>query len=215
MNNHDSLFNNNNQSTTVLVDEDSPDSFEFQNWQSRHVLNWLKGLDDAIGPFIRLFAQKHIDGWELSGLDNDRLRRLGVNKEKLRCKIVSSIDLLYYYQEDIDAENAQKLALKVTVCVQNLLNAVQIATPVILSPNQSSKSLVVLNSVLLYVADLHEDVAKLIFWLDRHPFNEKKWFTEIRDRLALLINEIVDCINDPNNPKFFSVPQLLVEVRAL
>ncbi|CAD5217271.1 unnamed protein product [Bursaphelenchus okinawaensis] len=211
MNKHDNLFNNNNQSTTVLVDEDSPDSFEFRNWQSRHVLNWLKGLDDALGPFIRLFAQNHVDGEKLAHLDNDRLRRLGINKEKLQCKITNSIDLLYYYEDEIDNENAQKLALKVTVCVQNLLNAVKIATPIILNPNQSSRTLVVLNSVLLFVADLHEDVAKLIFWLDRHPFNEKKWFTEIRDQLALFINEIVDCINDPNNPKFFSVPQLLVE----
>ncbi|KAI6240863.1 hypothetical protein M3Y99_00394100 [Aphelenchoides fujianensis] len=33
---------------------------------------------------------------------------------------------------------------------------------------------------------------------------------KIRDDIAGLIQEIVDCINDPNNPKFFSVPQLLV-----
>lgn len=69
--------------------------------------------------------------------------------------------------DEVKSENAQKLALKVSVCVQNLLNAISIATPVILSPTPSNRSMIVLNSVLLFVADLHSDVTRLIFWLDR------------------------------------------------
>ncbi|KAI6201498.1 hypothetical protein M3Y96_00848400 [Aphelenchoides besseyi] len=208
------LFNTSTTNLTQICVDQPADEFSFEHWQTRHVLNWLRGIDESVSPYLRLFAQ--LNGAALNKITDERLRRIGVNKDAVRRLILQGCNLLIYYSYnkvayDIVDENAQKLAMKVVVSVQNLMNAINLATPVINNPAQSSRSLVVLNTVLLSVAEIHEDVTKLIFWLDRYPFDEKKEFIKIRDKIAGLIQEIVDCINDPNNPKFFSVPQLLVE----
>jgi len=46
----------------------------------------------------------------------------------------------------------------------------------------------------------------------RNPFAGNKKYAKMRNNLATYVDEMVDCVNNPNNPKFFSVPQLLIEV---
>lgn len=96
---------------TVLVDEDGADSFAFEHWQPRHVINWLKGgftcfsfrcvgclgIDDSISAFIKVFTQNRVDGRSLAALTDEKLFRLGIKKEKLRRQILHGIDLLSYY----------------------------------------------------------------------------------------------------------------------
>lgn len=147
----------------------------------------------------------------MNGLTDEHLRRLGVSKESVRRLIIRASNLLSYYTYEIRTENCQKLALKVVFSVQKLLNAVGIANSIINSPTQTSRSLMVLNSVLISVADIHESITRLLFCLDRHPFDDKKEFIHVRDQLARLMKEMIDSIN-PNNKQFFAVPQLLVRL---
>jgi hypothetical protein len=49
----------------------------------------------------------------------------------------------------------------------------------------------------------------------RNPFVGNKKFTKLRNNITALVDEMVDCVNNPNNPKFFSVPQVLVEVDSI
>lgn len=98
------------------------------------------------------------------------------------------------------------------VSVNNLLNAVSIATSIINNTIQTTKILEVLNSVLRSVSELYENVLNIIFWLDRSPFDDKKEYILIREGMSVLIKEMIDCINDLNNPKFLNVPHILVEV---
>lgn len=46
----------------------------------------------------------------------------------------------------------------------------------------------------------------------RSPFDDKLEYTIIRREVSELIKEMFDCINNPNNPKFLSVPHILVNV---
>lgn len=45
----------------------------------------------------------------------------------------------------------------------------------------------------------------------RHPFDDKKEFIHIRNKLANYMKEMIEGIN-PNNKQFFAVPQLLVHL---
>jgi hypothetical protein len=159
---------------------------------------------------LRLFTQK-LNGSFLDGLTDEHLRRIGVSKESVRRLILQASNLLSYYAYEIKTENCQKLALKVVVSVENLLNAIGLASPIINSPTQSSRSLMVLNSVLTSVAEIHDSVTKLLFCLDRNPFDDKKEFIHIRNELSKLMKEMIEAIN-PNNKQFFAVPQLLIRL---
>lgn len=49
-------------------------------------------------------------------------------------------------------------------------------------------------------------------FLFRAPFDDKKSFVAIREQIAELVQEIVECVQNPNKPEFFNVPQMLVDV---
>ncbi|KAI6177008.1 hypothetical protein M3Y97_00860400 [Aphelenchoides bicaudatus] len=202
-------------SITQLEDNHNPDEFAFARWHTRHVLNWLRGIDESVSTYLRLFTQNQLNGSFLNGLTDEQLRRLGITKEPARRLILQASNLLHFYVIYISRRTKYKQRmrrnwhLKVSVSVQNLMNAISLATPVINSPTQSSRSLVILNSVLMSVSEIHETITKLIFCLDRHPFDDKKEFIRVRNSLANYMKDMIEAIN-PNNKQFFAVPQRLV-----
>ncbi|KAI1729318.1 connector enhancer of kinase suppressor of ras domain-containing protein [Ditylenchus destructor] len=186
-------------------------NFNSETWNIFQVIEWLKGIDDGVAHYVRVFKKARVDGRRLHNFDDSYLHRIGVTREATRSKILQATSLLSYYNYTIRYENLQKLAVDASTYANNLLNAVDYASPIINNPSQSSRVLDVLNSVLRAFQELHEHVLKLIFWLDRSPFDENKLFVQIREKISALIEEMVDCINNPNNPKFLSVPSVLVE----
>jgi len=50
-----------------------------------------------MAPYIRHFVTHNITGSKLLNVDNDTLKRIGVNREASRAKIISAINLLLYY----------------------------------------------------------------------------------------------------------------------
>ena len=46
---------------------------------------------------IRHFITHNINGSKLLNIDGDTLKRIGVNREATRAKIISAINLLLYY----------------------------------------------------------------------------------------------------------------------
>ncbi|CAK5085870.1 unnamed protein product [Meloidogyne enterolobii] len=189
-----------------------PAIFQCDNWTAQQVAEWLNGVDDGMAPYIRHFVTHNITGSKLLNVDNDTLKRIGVNREASRAKIISAINLLLYYSYSIKYENLQKLALKTRVCTNEILEAVSTATPIINNSSNASMHIEVLNNVLGALASTYENTIRLIFWLERNPFVGNKKYAKMRNNLATYVDEMVDCVNNPNNPKFFSVPQLLIEV---
>ncbi|CAK5077023.1 unnamed protein product [Meloidogyne enterolobii] len=188
-----------------------PAIFQCDNWTAQQVAEWLNGVDDGMAPYIRHFVTHNITGSKLLNVDNDTLKRIGVNREASRAKIISAINLLLYYSYSIKYENLQKLALKTRVCTNEILEAVSTATPIINNSSNASMHIEVLNNVLGALASTYENTIRLIFWLERNPFVGNKKYAKMRNNLATYVDEMVDCVNNPNNPKFFSVPQLLIE----
>lgn len=46
-------------------------------------------------------------------------------------------------------------------------------------------------------------------------FDDKKEFILIKKKILTLSKEIIDCINNSNNSKYFSVPQVLFQVSLI
>ena len=46
----------------------------------------------------------------------------------------------------------------------------------------------------------------------RTPFVANKAFVGAREEVSTLVQKMVECVNDPSNPDFFNIPQVLVEV---
>jgi hypothetical protein len=55
------------------------------------------GVDDGIAPYLGHFIALDIDGSKLENIDSDSLKRIGINKEATRIKIIAAVNLLLYY----------------------------------------------------------------------------------------------------------------------
>lgn len=63
----------------------------------KNIFLLISGVDDGIAPYLRCFIAFDINGSKLINIDSDALRRIGINKEATRTKIISAINLLVYY----------------------------------------------------------------------------------------------------------------------
>ncbi|VDO20615.1 unnamed protein product [Heligmosomoides polygyrus] len=103
-------------------------------------------------------------------------------------------------------ENLQSRAMKVVVAsravVQELEKAqrcrdeklIQLNTTK-LQPLTRMHVVSVLNSISLSMSVLVENVKKLVFWLDRSPFDDIKSYVEIRNRISTTIWDLVRSVN--------------------
>ncbi|KAE9555502.1 hypothetical protein FO519_001270 [Halicephalobus sp. NKZ332] len=167
-------------------------------------------------PDESAFRKARITGQILLLVDDAELSQMGITSAFVREKVLHAIQLLQYYSYNIHNENLQKLALMITLDVNNLIQAIARASPVIEQFNNGSDQLAgpkltaVLNSVLMGFSVVYEHVKKLVFWLDRAPFENQKEYIQLRDKITELILEMLDSVN-PQNRRFMPVSEVLYD----
>uniref|UniRef100_A0AC35G9W0 Connector enhancer of kinase suppressor of ras 2 n=1 Tax=Panagrolaimus sp. PS1159 TaxID=55785 RepID=A0AC35G9W0_9BILA len=189
-------------------------SFNCQGWHEQQVLEWFRGIDDSVLPYLPAFRKAKITGRELLVIDDAQLYQIGIRSAFAREKILSAVNLIAYYSYDVRDENLQKLAMLISIDISTLSDAILKASPVIDRFNNGSDQLggtkltKVLNSVLMSFSLVYEHVKRLVFWLDRAPFENQKEYVQIRDRVTELIMEMLDAVN-PQNRRFMPVSEVL------
>ncbi|VDL80029.1 unnamed protein product [Nippostrongylus brasiliensis] len=149
-----------------------------------------------MNPYLGTIRDNIRSGKYLHLIDDEFLANIGITALGPRKTVLQAIQLLLYFCTEAPSENLQSHALKVVVACKAPLTRVHVVS--------------VLNSISLSMSVLVEAVKKLVFWLDRSPFDEIKTYVEIRNRIAVTIWDLVSRVNV--QPKsLFAVARDIIE----
>ncbi|XP_029412850.1 connector enhancer of kinase suppressor of ras 3 isoform X2 [Nannospalax galili] len=156
-------------------------------WSPKQVVDWTRGLDDCLQPYVHKFEREKIDGEQLLRISHQDLEELGVTRIGHQELVLEAVDLLCALNYGLETENMKNLVLKLRASSHNLQNYISSRRK---SPaydgNTSRKPP---NEFLTSVVELIGAAKALLAWLDRAPF------TGITD-FALTKNKIIQLCLD-------------------
>ncbi|XP_049794761.1 uncharacterized protein LOC126204418 isoform X4 [Schistocerca nitens] len=152
-------------------------------WKPEQVTEWLKGLDNAVLPYIHSFLNNEVSGQQLLNLRPDDLDHLGVYKLGHQELILEAVEHLRDFHYELDRENLQLLALRLSCSANSLYKELL----------QNTVSLPVSTQTLADVANVISAVKPLVCWLDRSPFTGQLEYHERKVSLLRLSLKIATC----------------------
>ncbi|XP_046980392.1 uncharacterized protein LOC124545493 isoform X1 [Schistocerca americana] len=152
-------------------------------WKPEQVTEWLKGLDNAVLPYIHSFLNNEVSGQQLLNLRPDDLDHLGVHKLGHQELILEAVEHLRDFHYELDRENLQLLALRLSCSANSLYKELL----------QNTVSLPVSTQTLADVANVISAVKPLVCWLDRSPFTGQLEYHERKVSLLRLSLKIATC----------------------
>ncbi|KAI4478996.1 hypothetical protein M0804_011458 [Polistes exclamans] len=152
-------------------------------WKTDQVCEWLKGLDNAVLPYVHSFMNHYVNGQQLLSLRPEDLEHLGVLKLGHQEIILEAVEYLRNFHYELDRENLQLLALRLSCQAHSLYNE--------LSRQTDSKP--VTTQTLSDVASVVMTVKPLVRWLDRPPFSGQLDYNDKKVKLMKLALEMATC----------------------
>nr|XP_033332799.1 uncharacterized protein LOC117224168 [Megalopta genalis] len=152
-------------------------------WKTDQVCEWLKGLDNSVLPYVHSFTNHGVSGQQLLSLRPEDLEHLGVLKLGHQEIILEAVEYLRNFHYELDRENLQLLALRLSCQAHSLQNE--------LSRQTDSKP--VTTQTLSDVASVITAVKPLVRWLDRPPFSGQLEYNDKKVELMKLALEMATC----------------------
>ncbi|XP_076238407.1 connector enhancer of ksr [Calliopsis andreniformis] len=152
-------------------------------WKTDQVCEWLKGLDNSVLPYVHSFTNHGVSGQQLLSLRPEDLEHLGVLKLGHQEIILEAVEYLRNFHYELDRENLQLLALRLSCQAHSLQNE--------LSHQTDSKP--VTTQTLSDVASVITAVKPLVRWLDRPPFSGQLEYNDKKAELMKLALEMATC----------------------
>lgn len=152
-------------------------------WKTEQVCEWLKGLDNSVLPYVHSFMNHSVNGQQLLSLRSEDLEHLGVLKLGHQEIILEAVEYLRNFHYELDRENLQLLALRLSCQAHSLYNE--------LSRQTDSKP--VTTQTLSDVASVVMTVKPLVRWLDRPPFSGQLEYNDKKAELMKLALEMATC----------------------
>jgi len=157
-------------------------------WAPEQVLEWFKGLDDALQDYVPNIASARISGKHLFYLTHAELQKMSIFKLGHQEMFLEAVDLLRALHYEMETENTQTLAFRLSCKVSSLRNEVRSlnnsepyfyqGSPSSISSNLSfdTRGKFPLQTLTL-VSETAAAIKAMISWLDRAPFNtNEEWF---------------------------------------
>lgn len=170
-------------------------SVHFENWTANHVAEWLRGLDDAILPYVHFFLNNNIDGKKLMLLTPFDLEKISIMKVGHQELILEAVDLLKSLRYGYETETLQHLALQLGCKARSLHNEIQAKSlendknRANVSQGPPSRRLSI--KILSALADLSMTLKNVVSWLDRSPFESMYGLCLLRNTIVKLGIELV------------------------
>ncbi|XP_066991200.2 uncharacterized protein cnk isoform X2 [Anabrus simplex] len=152
-------------------------------WKPEQVTEWLKGLDNAVGSYIHSFLNNEVNGQQLLNLRPDDLDHLGVHKLGHQELILEAVEHLRNFHYELDRENLQLLALRLSCRARSLYTELL----------EHTDSLPLTTQTLADVANIITAVKPIVCWLDRSPFSGQQDYHWRKMALLELSLEIATC----------------------
>lgn len=143
----------------------------------------VAGLDNSILPYVHSFMNHSVNGQQLLSLRPEDLEYLGVLKLGHQEIILEAVEYLRNFHYELDRENLQLLALRLSCQAHSLHNE--------LSRQTDSKP--VTTQTLSDVASVVMAVKPLVRWLDRPPFSGQLEYNDKKAELMKLSLEMATC----------------------
>ncbi|XP_026293448.2 uncharacterized protein LOC113217672 isoform X2 [Frankliniella occidentalis] len=152
-------------------------------WKPDQVTEWLKGLDNSIAPYLPLFLANHFNGQLLLNVRSEDLDNLGIKRLGHQELILEAVEHLRNFHYELDRENLQLLALRLSCQAHSLHNELR----------QLTDSQPVSTQTLADVASVVRAVKPLVCWLDRSPFSGQLEYADRKSDLLKCSLEIATC----------------------
>ncbi|XP_018897509.2 uncharacterized protein cnk [Bemisia tabaci] len=150
-------------------------------WKPDQVTDWLKGLDDVLLPYLHSFLKNEINGQYLLNIQHDELEKLGIFKLGHQEIILEAVEQLRNFHYDLDRENLQLLALRLSCAAHSLHNELNRTQP---------NSTLLSTQTLADVANIVTTIKPLVCWLDRPPFSGQVAYINRKSELLKLSLEM-------------------------
>jgi connector enhancer of kinase suppressor of Ras 2 len=148
-----------------------------RDWSVDQVTDWLKGLDSIILQYTTSFLNNGVTGHQLLSLRAEDLYNLGVKSLGHQEVILESVEHLRHFHFELDKENLQMLALRVSCASNSLFKELLLVDDD--CPLVSTHTM----------ADVHNiitTIKPLVCWLDRAPFLGDKDYIDCKSQLLEL-----------------------------
>ncbi|KAK8730032.1 hypothetical protein OTU49_008429 [Cherax quadricarinatus] len=175
-------------------------------WSPDQVSEWLKGLDEAILPYIHYFVNNQVDGKRLLQLSPDDLPSLRVTKIGHQEIVLQAVELLRNIHYQLNQENVQYLALRLSSKARSIYNELRQTTSSFGNGggsageeeegedeeegadrrNAKKRQERVSTAIIAGVADVLSSVKGLVSWLTRQPFEGQEKYDCLKSDLVEL-----------------------------
>ncbi|RZC38913.1 uncharacterized protein BDFB_001973 [Asbolus verrucosus] len=152
-----------------------------RDWSVDQVTDWLKGLDSIILQYTTSFLNNGVTGHQLLNLRADDLDNLGVKSLGHQEIILESVEHLRHFHFELDKENLQTLALKVSCASNSLYKELLLV---------DDDCTVVSTQTMSDVHNIIMTIKPLVCWLDRAPFAGDKDYMDCKIQLLELSFEM-------------------------
>ncbi|KAM6180759.1 connector enhancer of kinase suppressor of ras 3 isoform 2-T2 [Erethizon dorsatum] len=161
-------------------------------WTPKQVVDWTRGLDDCLQPYVHKFEREKIDGEQLLRISHQDLEELGVTRIGHQELVLEAVDLLCALNYGLETDNMKNLVLKLRASSNNLQNHISSRRK---SPaydgNTSHKPP---NELLTSVMELIGAAKTLLAWLDRAPFTGITDFSVTKNKIIQLCLDLTTAV---------------------
>ncbi|XP_016097500.1 connector enhancer of kinase suppressor of ras 3 [Sinocyclocheilus grahami] len=161
-------------------------------WTPKQVVDWMRGLDDSLQPYVHNFEREKINGEQLLKISHQDLEELGIVRIGHQELVLEAVDLLCALNYGVETDNLKNLVLKMRAVTSSLHTATSERRK---SPTyESNTSSKLPNEFLSSVVELIGAAKSLLAWLDRTPLTEISDFTTTKNKIIQLCLELTTTV---------------------
>ncbi|KAK9503331.1 hypothetical protein O3M35_011928 [Rhynocoris fuscipes] len=153
-------------------------------WKPDQVTEWLKGLDNSVLGYIHSFLNNQVNGQQLLSFGPNDLDHLGIYKIGHQEIILEGIEHLRNIHYELDRENLQLLAMRLSCLARSLHNELC---------HSHTDAQRLSTQILADIATIVSSVKPLIAWLDRPGFSGQLEYQATRSEVLKLALRMATC----------------------
>uniref|UniRef100_A0A8C5PP77 Connector enhancer of kinase suppressor of ras 3 n=1 Tax=Leptobrachium leishanense TaxID=445787 RepID=A0A8C5PP77_9ANUR len=161
-------------------------------WTPTQVIDWMKGLDDALQQYVPNLEREKINGEQLLQISHQDLEELGVTRIGHQELVLEAVDLLCALNYGLETDNMKNLVLKLRSASNNLQNYIGNRRKNASYDGNTSRKPP--NEFLTSVVELIGSAKALLAWLDRTPFAGITDFSSTKNKIIQLCLDLTTTV---------------------
>ncbi|XP_069463850.1 connector enhancer of kinase suppressor of ras 3 isoform X1 [Ambystoma mexicanum] len=161
-------------------------------WSPSQVVDWMKGLDEALQSYVSNFEREKINGEQLLQITHQDLEELGVARIGHQELVLEAVDLLCALNYGLETDNMKNLVLKLRASSNNLQNYISSRRKNDTYDGNSSRKAP--NEFLTSVVELIGASKALLAWMDRTPFSGITDFSATKNKIIQLCLDLTTTV---------------------